>query len=43
MTLGEFLSQKISKKYKTLPADYNKTIIEKIITKERHERITLIF
>ena len=44
MTLGEFLSQKISKKYKTLPADYNKTIIEKIITKENNnEIITFIF
>ena len=44
MTLGEFLSQKISKKYKTLPTDYNKTIIEKIITKENNnEIITFIF
>ena len=44
MTLGEFLSQKISKKYKTLPADYNKTIIEKIIIKENNnEIITFIF
>ena len=43
MTLGEFLSQKISKKYKTLPMDYNKIKIKKIIEEQSNEIITFIF